>query len=158
MFSPFAPWTAAGDPHEQMVSVVFTYWACRTVFAVADLSIADHLADGSLTAVEVAAREGVHPDTTPRLMRAGIAVSLLTEGTHGRFTSTPLLDALRRADPRSPRPFVLSALGEWMPWKDFTSGLRTGVTPSRAMQGGDGFQYSAARSCRLTAARHRTMS
>lgn len=144
MFSPAAPWTAAGDPHEQMLTAVFTYWACRTVSAVADLSIADHLADGSLTAGELAAREGAAPDTTLRLMRAGVAVGLLNERSDGRFESTPLLDTLRRDDPCSTRPFVLSMLGEWLPWKDFTSGLRAGETPSRAMQGGDAFQYLAA--------------
>jgi hypothetical protein len=140
--SSFAlPWTADGDPHEQMLNTVFSYWACRTVFAVAELSIADHLAAGSLSAAEVAAREGSAPEATLRLMRAGVSAGLLTEEAGGRFASTPLLATLRSDDPRSVRPFVLSLMGEWLPWNHFVGGLRTGKTPSSEMPGGDLFEY-----------------
>lgn len=144
MSSLSAPWTADGDPHDQMLNTVFTYWACRTVFAVADLSIADHLADGNLTAAEVAVREGSAPTTTLRLMRAAVSAGLLTEQADGRFGSTPLLDTMRSDNPKSVRPFVLSLLGEWLPWGEFVGGLRSGETPSTQMAGGGTFEYLAA--------------
>jgi O-methyltransferase domain/Dimerisation domain len=141
MSAPSLSLTTDGDVHQQMFSRVFTYWACQTLFAVAGLSIADHLADGSLTAAEVAEREGSAPETTLRLMRAAVAAGLLTEEAGGRFASTPLLGTLRADDPRSMRPFVLSMLGDWLPWNNFTAGLRTGETPSAGMEGGGVFEY-----------------
>jgi hypothetical protein len=143
MSLPTLPWTTGGDLHQRMLNTVFTYWACRTVFAVAKFSIADHLAAGSLTAAEVAAREGSAPETTLRLMRAGVSAGLLIEEADGRFGSTPLLATLRKDDPNSMRPFVASLLGEWLPWDQFVSGLRKGETPSSDMPGGDAFEYLA---------------
>lgn len=144
MSSPTALWTIASDPYNQMLNTVFSYWACQTVFAVAELSIADHLAEGSLSAAEVAAREGSEPGTTLRLMRAAVAAGLLTEEADDRFGSTPLLVTLRRDDPKSVRPFVRSLLGDWLPWDGLVSGLRSGATPSSGMPGGGTFEYLAA--------------
>ena len=58
------------DLHDQMWGMVTSYWVSQIVRAVVDLSLADHLAAQSLTAVELAEREGSAPDTTFRLMRA----------------------------------------------------------------------------------------
>ena len=96
-----APWETDSDANRQMSQTLMGYWACRTVRAVADLSIADHLANGSLTAAEVAAREGSAPDATLRLMRAAVATGLLTQEAGGRFGSTPLLETLRADNPKS---------------------------------------------------------
>ena len=139
-----APLETDGDAHSQMAGMIFGYWACRTVFAVADLSIADHMANVSLTAAEVAAREGSAPETTHRVMRAAVSLGLLTEETGGRFASTPLLGTLRSDDPRTLRPLVLCLLGNWLPWHEFVSGIRTGDTPSANAFGGSMFDYLAA--------------
>ena len=72
--SPIAPWKTGGDAYHQMVGTLYDYWACWTTCAIADLSIADHLAGESLTAAEVGARAGSAPETTLRLMRAGVAM------------------------------------------------------------------------------------
>jgi len=74
-----APLETDGDAHSQMAGMIFGYWACRTVFAVADLSITVHMANGSLTAAEVAAREGSAPETTHSVMRAAVSPGLLTK-------------------------------------------------------------------------------
>jgi methyltransferase family protein len=110
MTSAIGPWDTEGDAYQQMSRLVFSYWACCTVCAVADLSIADHLADGALTAAEVAEREHTSSDTIFRLMRAAAAVGLLTQ-RDGRFGSTPLLRTLPSDDPRSLRPMVLCLMG-----------------------------------------------
>jgi O-methyltransferase domain len=122
------PWRTDGDVYHQMAGTIFDYWACWTVSAITDLSIADHLADGSLTAAEVAAREGSVPESTLRLMKGGVAVGLLTEEADGRFAATPLLDTLRSDNPRSLRPFVQSMMGSWLPWGQLSNGIRTGNT------------------------------
>src|SRR6476620_730555 len=138
-----APWKS-DDAYEQMVGTLFNYWACWTVYAVAHLSIADHLAAGNLTAAEVARREGSAPHTTLRLMRAGAAVGLLTEDANERFGSTPLLETLRSDDPRSLRPFVLSQMASWLPWDRFVASIRDGVTRSTEAFGGSPFDFLAA--------------
>ena len=144
MISRIAPLETDGDAYSQMAGMIFGYWACRTVFAVADLSIGDHIANGSLTAAELAVRAGSAPETTHRLMRAAVSLGLLTEEAGGRFASTPLLHTLRSDDPHTLRPLVLSLLGSWLPWDQFVSGIRTGDTPSAKAFGGSMFDYLAA--------------
>jgi hypothetical protein len=144
MASHAAPWKA-GDVYHQMVGTVFDYWACWTVCTIAELSIADHLAAGSRTADEVAAREGSAPGTTLRLLRAGVSVGLVTEEPDGRFSSTPLLATLRTDDPRSLRAFVLSQISSWLPWDHVAEGVRQGSTASTAAFDGKGiFDYLVA--------------
>jgi hypothetical protein len=98
----------------------------------------------SLTAEEVATREGSASGTTLRLLRAGVSVGLVTEEADGRFGSTPLLATLRSDDPRSLRPFVLSQISDWMPWGHLADGIRTGARSLKAFGGVGLFEYLAA--------------
>ena len=133
----------SGDAYEEMLGTLYDYWACWTICAIADLSVADHLAGGSLTADEVAARGGSAADPTLRLLRAGVAVGVLTEEADGRFGSTPLLDTLRSDNPRSLRPIVLSQMGSWLPWGGFAAGIRKGKTAFNEAAGKNIFEYLA---------------
>jgi hypothetical protein len=45
----------SADPQQKMLEMIFGYWISQTVRAFADLSVADHLAGGPLTATEAAA-------------------------------------------------------------------------------------------------------
>lgn len=139
-----ATWGTDQDASHQMAAMLMGYWACWTARAVADLSIADHLAHGNLTAAEVAEREGSDADATLRLMRAAVATGLLTQEAAGRFGTTPLLDTLRADHPKSIRAGILSMMGNWLPWRDLEAGIRTGKTPSSKAFGGSMFDYFAA--------------
>lgn len=90
-----------GDVHQQMTAMMTSHWVSQAVRAVADLSLADHLAAARLTAAEIAKREGSAPTTTFRLMRACVAIGLLTADANPRFGSTPLLQTLRKDTPGS---------------------------------------------------------
>jgi hypothetical protein len=139
-----APWRTDGDAYTQMADKVFGYWACWTISTIAQLSIADHIGDDSLTAAEVADRAGSAPATTLRLLRAGVSVGLLTAEADDKFASTPLLKTLRSDDPRSVRPFVVSQISDWMPWSQVADGIREGNTRSTQAFGGMGvFEYMA---------------
>ena len=129
--------------HEQMMSMIFGSWVAQTVRAVADLSLADHLAQGSLTAAEVARREGSAPDTTLRLMRAGVATGLLESDGGQRFRATPLLATLRKDGARTLRPLALAMTrrSHWLPWSEFVVGVRKGETQVIAALGTDLFGY-----------------
>jgi hypothetical protein len=94
--------------YEQMLSMIIGSWVAQTVRVVADLSLADRLAEGTLTAGEIARREGSAPDTTRRLMRAGVAMD---------YSSTSAIEALlRRRCWRRCARMTLALCGQW-PWR-----------------------------------------
>ena len=70
--------TQRDDAHHQMANMLFGYWVGQALGAFAELSVADHLANGPLTAAEIAHRGGSAPESTFRLMRVGLIVGLLT--------------------------------------------------------------------------------
>jgi hypothetical protein len=140
-----------------MFDMIFGYRASQTIRAFADLSLADHLADGPLTAAEAAAREGSAPETTFRLMRAGIALGLLTVDAEQRFHSTALLDTLRQRVPASLRGLALGVTNHasWLPWSEFVETVRTGRSQADKALGMEIFEYlrqHPAQSQELTAA------
>lgn len=103
----------------------------------------EQLTDASLTAGEVAEREGSAPGTTFRLMRACMVIGLLTADDEGRFSGTPLLDTLRRDTPGSLRGLALATTlpGQWLAWNEFTASVRAGTTQAAAALGTDFFSY-----------------
>ena len=126
-----------------MADMVFAYWLSQMVRAFADLSLADHLADWPLTAGEVAAREGSAPETTFRLMRAGVSVGLLTIDAEKRFHTTSLLATLRKDAPGSLRGLALGLTNRshWAPWGDFVESVRTGHSQADRVLGTEIFEY-----------------
>lgn len=132
-----------GDPFRRMSAMLCGQWVSQAIRAIADLSIPDHLSSGGLTSGEVADREGSSPDTTFRLMRAGVALGLLTAGGDGRFHSTPLLDTLRRDAPRSLRNLAVSYtnVGDWLSWQELVTAVRTGKGNARYGFGLDWFDH-----------------
>jgi hypothetical protein len=115
-----------GDVHQEMMDLILGYWATQTIRAIADLSLADHLADGSLTAAEIAGQEGTSVDSTFRLLRAGVGLGLVTADADERFYGTERLDTLRKDAPRSLRPIVLSFNDPelWQRWNGFVASIR----------------------------------
>jgi hypothetical protein len=96
---------------EQMTYLTYGHVANQTVRAIADHSIADHLANGALTASEIAARDDIQLDTTQRLMRAGVAIGLMTTDSSGQFYGTQLLAMLRSDAPRRDRALTVVTAG-----------------------------------------------
>jgi len=87
------------DVRQQMADMLMSYRVSQALRAYAELSVADHLATGPLTAAEIAQRERSAPETTFRLRRAGLTLGLLTMDSDDRFHCTPLLDTLRNDAP-----------------------------------------------------------
>ena len=65
------------------------------------------LANGPLSADDVAAEVGSDPDATHRLLRACAAFGVFREGTDGRFELTPLANGLRSGTRDSMLPVIL---------------------------------------------------
>lgn len=132
-----------GDVYNQMMAMLTGHWISQTVRAVVDLSLADHLSQQSLTAENVAQLEGSAPNTTFRLMRACVALGLLTADDHGRFSTTPLLQTLRTDTPGSLRDLAVATTlpVQWIPWNEFTTSVRTGQSQVDAALGMEFFDY-----------------
>ena len=133
----------AADPHREMTGMIFGFCVSQIIRTAAELSLADHLAAGPLTAQEIAEREGSAPGTTLRLMRACAAFGLLTTDEADRFHSTPLLDTLRTDAPRSLRAFAMAITNSayWLPWIRFGASVRTGHSQAHNALGMDFFDY-----------------
>lgn len=126
-----------------MVGMITGFWVSQLVRAVADLNLAEHLAGGSLSAAELAEREGSDPDSTFRLLRAAAALGLLTHDEDHRFHSTPLLATLRREVPGSLRGLALGRTvpGLWLTWNHFPAAVRTGRSQTETALGSGLFEH-----------------
>src|ERR1700728_2076707 len=135
-----------GDrPTMALLGMIHGYWNTQVVRAAADLRLADHLADGPLTAGEVADLESSDPRATYRLMRACVGLGLLTHEGDGRFSVTPAGALLGTCVPGSLRDHALAfgAPGHWLPWGQLPEAVRKGATQAAAVLGNDLFGYLA---------------
>ena len=126
-----------------MADMIYGYMVSQTVRAYAELSIADHLATGPLTATQIAARAGSDPQTTSRLLRTGIVYGLVEIDAVERFHGTELLDTLRADASRSLRGMALGATNtsHWAPWAALPSGVRVGTRQVTQALGMPAFDY-----------------
>ena len=133
----------ATDVYQQMNMMVTSHWIPQVVRAAVDLSLADHLATGGLTAAQIATRENSAANTTFRLMRACVTAGLLTADAKGVFYSTPLLETLRTDAPGSLRGWALATTlpGLWLAWNEFSASVRSGRTQAATALGSDFFDY-----------------
>jgi hypothetical protein len=122
---------------ERMMQMITGYWVTQVVHAAAAFSIADHLASAPATAKEIALAEGADPDATFRLLRACTSLGLLSYDGSSRFTSTPLLNTLRKDSPRTLRGLAL-------PWGRFAEVVKTGRNQTFPALGAEFFDYLAA--------------
>jgi predicted O-methyltransferase YrrM len=131
------------DVHRQITEMMFGFAVSQIVRTAAEFSLADHLADGPLSAQQIAERIGSAPATTDRWMRACAAYGLVAADEHGRFHDTELLAALRSDAPRSMRAWVMAVTnaGHWLPWLKFGETVRTGHSQAHNALGMDFFDY-----------------
>ena len=97
-----------------------------TIRVVADLGIADRLADGPRTAEELAEATGSHAPSLHRALRTLASRGVFTEVEPGRFGLTPMAAPLRSDHPLSLRgayPLLPAAIEGWA---HFDHSIRTG--------------------------------
>ena len=129
-----------------LLGMIHGYWQSQVVRTAADLRLADHLADGPLTAQQVAERESSDPRTTYRLMRACAALGLLAYEGDGRFSVTAMGALLRAGGPGTLRDtaLVFGAPAHWLTMGALPEAVRKGGTQAPAVLGGNLFDYLAA--------------
>ncbi|GGM05622.1 MULTISPECIES: methyltransferase [Micromonospora] len=114
----------------------------QAIHAAATLGIADTLAEGPLSAEEIATRVGSHPDATYRLLRLLASRSIFVE-RDGTFALTPMADALRADAPMSMRRIAL-LMGHpihWEDWNHFTETIRTGEPSLPKVRGMSAWEF-----------------
>ncbi|MHC2332954.1 methyltransferase family protein [Bradyrhizobium sp. USDA 4454] len=94
-------------PHIQLIQMGRAHVVARTVYAAAKLGLADQLAAGPKSAVQLAGLLQVHAPSLHRLMRALASLGILTESTEQRFALTALGDALKTGALGSARASVI---------------------------------------------------
>ncbi|WP_432948001.1 methyltransferase [Kribbella sp. CA-253562] len=115
-------------PEIGLLELASGFMGTHVVYAVAKLGIADVLADGPLSADEIAAETGSNADATHRLLRAGAMFGIFTERSGKRYGLTALGKGLRSGTPGSLRPVVLM-LGDPQyqgPWGRLAHSVETG--------------------------------
>ncbi len=110
---------------------------------MAELGVADHLADGPRSAEELATSIECDPDALHRLLRAAAVSSLVRLDRRGRFHATRFTDVLRSDH--------ASAAGHWCryigssvqqsAWLDLTESVRTGRSAFRRVHGVSMFEW-----------------
>lgn len=124
-------------PPASILDMTMGFATAQTIFAAVHLGIADVLADGPLTATEIALRTNTDPRATYRLLRSLAMQSIFSERADGRFEMTSLAQALRADSPMSIRPLLLM-LGHplyWEHWGRLTESVQTGQTSVETVYG-----------------------
>ena len=128
-----------------MWEMITGYRVSQIVRVAAALSLAEHCADGPVSAAEVARLESADVTATARFLRACAAIGLVKCVDGPRFAATPLLAALHRDTPGSLRGFALSlpAKGHWLPWGQLLEAVKTGEHQAVGTLGRELFAYYA---------------
>lgn len=121
---------AAENAPSSMLEVIEDFWFSRAVYIAAKLGIADHLAEGPKSAVELAVATQTHGPALHRLMRALASRGVFSEDGDARFSLTPSAAPLRTGVDGSLRAFLTTELGEehYPAWGNLLHTVKTGET------------------------------
>jgi IclR helix-turn-helix domain len=90
-------------PVAQLAEMLNGLWLWWMLYVVAERGIADLLADGPQTSVELAQATGLHEPSLYRLLRSLTGFGVFTEESPRRFALTPLSSTLKTGDPSAGR-------------------------------------------------------
>lgn len=117
---------AAADRAYELVN---GFRATQIIHALVELRIADLLAAGPRSALELSGETAIDAERLRRLLRALVALGVLTEGDDGRYANTDVGDLFRDGVPGSRRALTRMLTPEsYRSWAFFMDTLRTGVT------------------------------
>lgn len=137
--------TDTAPPHAQLVQMATAHWVSQIVYVAAKLSLADHLANGSKSADELAGPTKTHAPSLYRFMRSLANLGIVTEdGTH-RFALTPLGDALKTGATGAARAAILTLASPIMSrgWELLLYSVQTGKSGLEQSLGMNMFDWMA---------------
>lgn len=132
-------------PHQQILNIIMGFWQSRCLAVATELDLAEHLAEGPLSADELAARTDTDPLSLFRLMRALESIGIFHQVSPGVFTNTPASECLRRNVPASQWASVRTILsvgnGQYEAWSGLMGSIRTGRDAFEAVHGCDAWEW-----------------
>lgn len=114
-------------PQVQLMQFIVGKWISKPLYAVAELGIADMLAQGPKTIAELARESQTHPPSLYRVMRALASVGIFSETDDRRFALTPMAECLKTGAMRS-AAIMFNAPWNDKAWLYFLDSIRTGET------------------------------
>jgi C-methyltransferase len=128
-----------------MMEMIIATWASQAITVVAELGVADALADGPLTIDELAARVGADADALRRLLRALIGRGVFRHRHDGRYELNSLASTLRSDAPAS-MAWAAQFYGsreQRERWTLLVDSIRSGRSVVPALHGKESFDYFA---------------
>ena len=118
----------------------------QAIYVVAELGVADLLADGPQGSDALAAATGADEDALYRVLRLLAGAGIFDEVAPRRFALAPLGAGLRRDVPGSIQALAVMLLGgpRWLAWGQLLQGVRTGEVPFDRAHGMPFFDYLGA--------------
>lgn len=127
------------------MELILDAWAAQAISTAAELGIADALANGPLSAQEVATAVGADADAVGRLLRALIGRGVFRRLRDGRYDLNPLADALR-SDAEVSMAGMARLVGtpqQREHWSGLTDAIRSGRSVVPELRGKQFFDYLA---------------
>lgn len=133
----------ARSPGQALYQLATGYFVPRALALVAELGVADLLADGPRGAAELAAATGTHAPSLARVLRLLAGAGVLAELPDGSFALTPLGAPLRGDVADSVRALVLLFCGAGVQdaWGALEACVRTGEPAFRRLAPGAASPY-----------------
>ena len=103
MGDAYFEWLSQAPPVAQVNYLISGGWIAQAIGVAAELGIADLLADGPRSSIDLAQATDSHPQALYRLMRALASVGIFSEVKPERFGLTPMADILPVRHPTSLR-------------------------------------------------------
>jgi len=131
--------------HVQLIQMCAGAWVASGLYAAAKLGLADHLANGPRSALDLAPVTGTHAPTLHRFLRTLAGFGILAEGDGQRFALTPLGEALKTGAPGAARSTLIAFGGPafWRSWEEILYSLETGKPGFDKVWGMPVFDYLA---------------
>lgn len=115
-------------PEAMMMQMITGKFVTVMLYVVAELRIADLVADGPKSAADLAKETGANDQSIHRILRALASIGTFTETEDGTFANTPTSELLRSDVPGSMREMAI-----WIgcpfhntAWADIMPGVKTG--------------------------------
>src|SRR4051812_44127338 len=105
-------------PHLRLLLLTDGKRISQVVHVLAQLRVADHLADGPRTVAELAKLTETDPDALGRVLRVSASFGVFAQEPDGRYALTDLAEALRSDVPDSQRDLILFN-GDEMLWRSY---------------------------------------
>jgi hypothetical protein len=127
----------------QMMDLTTRTWISQAVSVVAELGVADTLADGPRHVHDIAGEVGADASALYRLLRALADLELFRELEGRRFASSPLGDLLRAGVPGSLRDWAIMTGSPFHrdAWTALGHSVRTGESAFEHVHGAAGFDH-----------------